>query len=116
LPTGPAAPGAANFKHLTIASDGTIILKDQLRPAGEKGQGAFAVIKGMQAGLKQANSIFVAVDPNTLDILDTIEMPETCTVPHSITTFVSLRRRPPGRGVLRAIVRKEWHAESAHQG
>jgi hypothetical protein len=87
LPSGPAALGDANFKHLTIAPDGTIILKDQLRPAGEKGEGAFAIIKGVQAGLKQANSIFVAVDPNTLDILDSVEMPETSTVPHSITTF-----------------------------
>ena len=87
LPTGPAAPVDTNFKHLTIAPDGTIILKDQLRPAGETGQGAFAMIKGVQAGFKQANSIFVAVDPNRLEILDSIEMPETSTVPHSITTF-----------------------------
>jgi hypothetical protein len=87
LPTGPAAVGDTNFKHLTIAPDGTIILKDQLRPAGETGQGAFAIIKGAQAGFKQANSIFVAVDPNTLEILDSIEMPETSTVPHSITMF-----------------------------
>ena len=87
LPTGPAAVEDVNFKHVTIAPDGTIILKDQLRPAGEKGQGAFAIMKGVQAGLKQANSVFVAVDPNTLDILDSIEMPETSTVPHSITTF-----------------------------
>jgi hypothetical protein len=87
LPTGPAAADDANFKHLTIAPDGTIILKDQLRPAGERGEGAFAMIKGVHAGLKQANSIFVAVDPNTLEILDTIEMPETSTVPHSITMF-----------------------------
>jgi outer membrane protein assembly factor BamB len=52
LPTGPAAVEDANFKHVTVAPDGTIILKDQLRPAGEKGQGAFAIMKGVEAGLK----------------------------------------------------------------
>jgi hypothetical protein len=87
LPTGPAAPGDANFKHLTIAPDGTIILKDQLRPTGATGEGSFAMIKGIQDGFKQANSMIVAVDPNTLEILDTIEMPESSSVPHSITMF-----------------------------
>ena len=72
---------------MTIAPDGTIILKDQTRPIGEKGQGSFAMIKGVQQGLEQPNSMIVAVDPNTLEILDSIEMPEPASVPHSITTF-----------------------------
>jgi hypothetical protein len=31
--------------------------------------------------------MIVAVDPNALEILDTIEMPETSSVPHSVTMF-----------------------------
>jgi hypothetical protein len=72
---------------VTIAPDGTIILKDQTKPIGEIGQGSFAMIKGIQEGLKQPNSMIVAVDPNTLQVLDAIETPEPASVPHSITTF-----------------------------
>jgi len=76
-----------NFKHVTIALDGTLILKDQTRPIGETGQGSFAMMRGVQQGLKQPNSVIVAVDPSTLDILDSIVMAEPSSVPHSITTF-----------------------------
>jgi hypothetical protein len=34
LPTGPTSVADANFKHVTIAPDGTVILKDQTRPTG----------------------------------------------------------------------------------
>jgi hypothetical protein len=87
LPTGPAPIDDTNFKHVTIAPDGTIILKDQTRPVGAKGQGSFAMIKGIQDGFKQPNSMLVAVDPNTLQVLDSVEVPEPASVPHSITTF-----------------------------
>jgi hypothetical protein len=87
LPTGPSPVDNASFKHVTIAPDGTIILKDQTKPMGENGQGSFAMIKGIQDGLKQPNSMIVAVDPNTLQIYDAIETPEPASVPHSITMF-----------------------------
>ena len=87
LPTGDAPVDNTSFKHVTVAPDGTLILKDQTRPIGETGQGSFAMIKGVQQGLKQPNSVIVAVDPNTLEILDSIVMPEPSSVPHSITTF-----------------------------
>lgn len=87
LPTGSAPIDNTNFKHVTIAPDGTIILKDQTRPIGETGQGSFAMIKGIEDGFTQANSMLVAVDPNTLQILDSLELPEPSSVPHSIATF-----------------------------
>jgi hypothetical protein len=43
----------ANFKHMTIAPDGTLIMKDQTRPNGSKLQGTMAIIKGIQEGLKE---------------------------------------------------------------
>ncbi len=87
LPTGDAPIANTSFKHVTVAPDGTIFLKDQTRPIGETGQGSFAMIRGLQNGLKQPSSIIVAVDPNTLQVLDSIEMPEPSSVPHSITMF-----------------------------
>ena len=47
----------ANYKHLTIAPDGTLIMKDQTRPIGSKLQGTMAIIKGVQEGMKQRNSV-----------------------------------------------------------
>jgi len=37
--------------------------------------------------MKQPNSQLTAVDPNTLDVLDSIELPEPATAPHVVTTF-----------------------------
>jgi hypothetical protein len=85
LSTGDAPIDNTSFKHVTAAPDGTLILKDQTRPIGETGQGSFAMIRGVQKGLKQPNSVIVAVDPKTLEILDSITMPEPSSVPHSIT-------------------------------
>lgn len=89
LPTGDAPAEDVNYKHLTVAPDGTLILKDQTRPIGNKMQGTMAIIKGLQAGLKQPNSYLCAVNPDTLEILDGIELPEPATVPHSIAMFES---------------------------
>ena len=87
LPPGEAPPGDSSFKHLTVAPDGTLILKNQCRPTGATQQGSLAIFKGLKDGLKQANSIFVAVDPETLEVLDTLQMPEPATTPHGITMF-----------------------------
>jgi hypothetical protein len=87
LPTGPTPAADANYKHLTIAPDGTLILKDQTRPGGCKLQGTMAIMQCNEPGMKQGNSNLVAVRPETLEVLDSIALPEPATVPHVITMF-----------------------------
>jgi hypothetical protein len=87
LPTGACPVEDANFKHLTVAPDGTLLLKDQTRPTGNKLEGTLAIIKGVEAGLKQPNSYVVAVNPDTLEILAELPLPEPATVPHSVAMF-----------------------------
>ena len=89
LPTGAVAPSDASYKHLTVAPDRTIILKDQNRPAGCLQQGSSALIQCPGAGdpTKQANSDLVAVNPDTLEVLDHVVAPEESTTPHIITTY-----------------------------
>jgi hypothetical protein len=66
LPGGAAPPADVNYKHLTIAPDRTLILKDQTRPFGCTLQGTVAIIKCAMEGMKQPNSQLTAVDPETL--------------------------------------------------
>ena len=87
LPTGNTPVADVSFKHVTVAPDGTLILKTQTRPTGSTEQGSMAIIKGVQQGLKQANSVIAAVDANTLEVLDWVEMSEPATTPHIITMF-----------------------------
>ena len=87
LPSGAAPTADVNFKHLTIAPDRTLILKDQTRPTGCTLQGTVAIIKCAEEGMKQPASILVAVNPDTLEILDQLPLPEPSTVPHAITMF-----------------------------
>lgn len=84
LPSGPAG-NDASFKHVTIAPDGTAIIKDQTRPGpgcSYQGTSAIFACKGTQP-----NSTINAVDPNTTQILDSIVMPDTSTTPHTITMY-----------------------------
>ncbi|AUM12122.1 hypothetical protein [Ketobacter alkanivorans] len=88
LPTGDAPANDANFKHMTVAPDGTLIMKDQTRPAGCTLQGTMAIIKcAGEQGMTQPNSILVAVDPDTLEILAEFLLPEPATAPHIISMF-----------------------------
>ncbi len=87
LPTGDVPVADLSFKHVTIAPEGTLILKSQARPTGSTEQGSMAIIKGVQQGLKQANSLLAAVDANTLEVLDWVEMLEPATTPHIVTTL-----------------------------
>jgi len=87
LPTGETPIADVNFKHLTVAPDRTLILKHQTRPTGNKMQGTLAILKGVDEGFKQGNSEMVAVNPDTLEVLDAISLPEPATVPHIITMF-----------------------------
>jgi hypothetical protein len=87
LPTGSTPPIDSNFKHVTVAPDGTLILKNQTRPTGNTQQGSLAMLTGVMAGLQQPNSEIVAVHPETLEVLDHVSMTEPATTPHTITTF-----------------------------
>jgi hypothetical protein len=87
LPPGVAPIEDVNFKHLTIAPDGTLILKDQTRPIGCTLQGTMAIIACTRKGMKAPNSTLVAVDPNTLETLDSLPLPEPSPAPHIIVSF-----------------------------
>jgi hypothetical protein len=87
LPPGEAPADGVNFKHLTIAPDGTIILKDQTRPTGLDLQGTTAIIVGNMQGIPQPNAVLVAVDPDTLEVIDSIDLPQPSTTPHIITMY-----------------------------
>ncbi len=84
LPSGEAPAEDVNYKHLTIAPDGTLILKCQTRPIGETSQGTMAIFKGLMKGLKQPNSYLLAVHPDTLEILAELQLPEPASAPHII--------------------------------
>lgn len=85
LPSGDAPIEDVNFKHLTIAPDGTLILKDQTRPVGCTLQGTMAIIACARKGMTAPNSVLVAVDPTTLEVLDSLPLPEPAPSPHVIT-------------------------------
>ena len=87
LPAGDAPIEDVNFKHLTVAPDRTLIMKDQTRPIGETAQGTIAILQGLEKGLPQPNSHLVAVDPDTLQVLHDIPLPEPAISPHIITTL-----------------------------
>ena len=87
LPSGKAPPCDSHFKHLTVAPEGTLILKNQSRPAGVTDQGTMAMAKGVRKGMEMPPSIFVAVDARTLEVLDTAQLPELAATPHGITTL-----------------------------
>lgn len=87
LPSGEAPLEDVNFKHLTIAPDGTLILKDQTRPIGCKLPGTMAIIQCSRQGMKMPNSVLVAVDPDTLEVLDSLPLPEPAASPHIIAPY-----------------------------
>ena len=87
LPSGKAPPKDSHFKHLTIAPDGTLILKNQTRAEEIREQGTTAMLKAFRKGLKLPPSSLVAVDGETLQVLDTLQLPELAATPHGITTF-----------------------------
>jgi len=87
LPTGEAPPGGSNHKHLTIAPDGTLIIKNQTRATPCDIQGTLAAFQcpgGIEAS---PPSNICAVDPDTFEIYDDIDVPENAVSPFAITTF-----------------------------
>jgi hypothetical protein len=87
LPTGEAPVYTANFKHLTIAPDRTLILKTQTRPVGCTEQGTMGIIKCIEKGLKMPSSVLVAVNPETLEVLDMFQLPEPAPSPFDVTMY-----------------------------
>ena len=88
LPTGSTTAAIdANFKHVTIAPDGMLIVKDQTRPAGCTMQGTIAVMLCSEKGMKQGNSELLAVNPDTLEVIDAIELTQPSDVPHTVTMY-----------------------------
>ncbi|MCU0787499.1 MAG: hypothetical protein MUC91_04810 [Verrucomicrobia bacterium] len=87
LPTGDTPPEQSNYKHVTIAPDGTLILKNQTRPNDYPYQGTMAIIRGVVEGHTQPNSHLCAVNPDTLELLDDISLPEPATAPFIIDRF-----------------------------
>ncbi|MEJ2086556.1 MAG: hypothetical protein P8Y44_12910, partial [Acidobacteriota bacterium] len=87
LPTGNAPAEGSNHKHLTIAPDGTLIVKNQTRATPCDIQGTLAAFQCPGGVAKSPGSNIAAVDPETFEIYDDINVPENAVVPHTITTF-----------------------------
>ncbi|MBN8507235.1 MAG: hypothetical protein J0L57_01340 [Burkholderiales bacterium] len=87
LPSGEAPAPDSNFKHLTIAPDRTLIYKNQTRPVGCMGQGTLGIIKCIQEGMQMPKSVLVAVHPDTLEVLDMLQLPEPAPSPHIVTMY-----------------------------
>ena len=110
LPGGEAPPEDVNFKHLTVAPDRTLILKDQTRPIGCTLQGTMAIIKCAAEGMKEPNSVLVAVDPDTLEVLDSLPLPEPAPSPHIIAPFHD--KIAIYMGMIKTAARYFWDPET----
>ncbi len=86
---GPVTPRSINYKELTVAPDGTIILRSQNRPenCNQQGGGGLASCSQSAGGPEQKPSAFVAVDPDTLKVLDTLVAPEDSATPPIIAPY-----------------------------
>lgn len=87
LPTGKAPPEGSNYKHLTIAPDGTLIIKNQTRATPSDIQGSLAAFQSPGGVKASPGSNICAVNPVTFEIYDNISVPENAVVPHTITMF-----------------------------
>lgn len=86
LPADAPAEGS-NYKHLTIAPDGTLIIKNQTRATPCNIQGTLAAFQCPGGIAKTPGSTILAIDPDTFEIHDRISVPENAVVPHTITMF-----------------------------
>lgn len=86
---GPVTPRSINYKELTVAPDGTIILRSQNRPENCNQQGGGGLIDCSQSagGPEQKPSAFLAIDPDTLEIYDKLVAPEDSATPHIIAPY-----------------------------
>lgn len=86
LPAG-APPEGSNFKHLTIAPDGTLILKNQTRATPCDIQGTLAAFQCPGGAGASPGSTIHAINPDTFEIYDSVDLPENAVTPHTITPF-----------------------------
>ena len=77
----------SNFKHLTIAPDGTLILKNQTRATPCDIQGTLAAFQCPGGPDAAPGSTILAVDPATFEIFDSVDVPENAVAPHIVTTY-----------------------------
>lgn len=86
---GPVTPRSINYKELTVAPDGTIILRSQNRPENCNQQGGGGLISCSQSagGPEQKPSAFLAIDPDTLAIEDKLVAPEDSATPPIIVPY-----------------------------
>jgi hypothetical protein len=86
---GPVTPRSINYKELTIAPDGTIILRSQNRPenCNQQGGGGLTACSQSAGGPEQKPSPFLAIDPETLDVYDELVAPEDSATPTIIVPY-----------------------------
>ena len=86
---GPVTPRSINYKELTIAPDGTIILRSQNRPenCNQQGGGALEGCSQSAGGSEQKPSPMLAIDPDTLRIYDKAVWPEDSATPTIIAPY-----------------------------
>lgn len=80
-----APPEGSNFKHLTIAPDGTLIIKNQTRATPCTIQGTLAAFQCPGGAAASPGSTIHAVNPETLEIYDSVSVPSNAVSPHSVT-------------------------------
>ncbi|MGI1660908.1 hypothetical protein ACRDNQ_01605 [Palleronia sp. KMU-117] len=81
-----AAPAeGSNYKHMTIAPDGTLIIKNQTRATPCDIQGTLAAFQCPGGVAASPGSTVHAVDPETFEILASVDLPENTVTPHTIT-------------------------------
>ena len=80
-----APPEGSNYKHLTIAPDGTLIVKNQTRATPCNIQGTLAAFQCPGGAAQSPGSTILAIDPATFEILDRARVPENAVTPHTIT-------------------------------
>ena len=86
---GPVTPRSINYKELTVAPDGTIILRSQNRPenCNQQGGGGLEGCSQSAGGPEQKPSAFLAIDPNTLKVYDQLVAPEDSATPPIIAPY-----------------------------
>ncbi len=86
---GPVTPRSINYKELTVAPDGTIILRSQNRPenCNQQGGGGLEACSQAAGGPEQKPSPFLAINPDTLKVYDSIVAPEDSATPPIIAPY-----------------------------
>jgi hypothetical protein len=86
---GPVTERSINYKELTIAPDGTIILRSQNRPenCNQQGGGGLTACTDSAGGPHMKPSPFLAIDPDTLEVYDELVAPEDSATPTIIVPY-----------------------------